>query len=154
MKGKGLIFVLVFSLAINASILAAMGYHYYRDASSEKDTPCPLSPSHQHLYQQLNLSAAQLAEMDPLARTFHERLAKLGTVMEAKNSRLVNLLAQEKADPGLIEELRNEMASIQDEIQKEVIAHILEFKKILDPQQQEHFFVLMRKAGPSERLNR
>ena len=77
MKGKGLIFVLVLSLAINASILGAMGYHYYRDASLAKEAPCPLSPAHQHLYQQLGLSAPQLAQMEPLAQKFHERLGEL-----------------------------------------------------------------------------
>ena len=38
------------------------------------------------------------------------------------------------------------MAGIQDEIQKEVIAHILETKKILDPKQQNQFFALMRQS--------
>ena len=57
MKGKGLFFVLILSLAMNASILGGMGYNYYRDASLAKEAPCPLSPSHQHLYQELGLSA-------------------------------------------------------------------------------------------------
>jgi hypothetical protein len=38
------------------------------------------------------------------------------------------------------------MAGIQDGIQKEVIAHILETKKILDSKQQERFFALMRQS--------
>jgi hypothetical protein len=38
------------------------------------------------------------------------------------------------------------MAGIQDEIQKEVIVHILESKKILDPKQQQRFFDLMRQS--------
>jgi hypothetical protein len=38
------------------------------------------------------------------------------------------------------------MAGIQDEIQKEVITHITESKKILDPGQQKRFFDLMRQS--------
>jgi hypothetical protein len=38
------------------------------------------------------------------------------------------------------------MAGIQDEIQKEVITHIMESKKILDPNQQQRFFDLMRQS--------
>ena len=45
-----------------------------------------------------------------------------------------------------IENLRKEMAGIQDEIQREVIAHIMESKKILDPNQQQRFFDLMRQT--------
>ena len=38
------------------------------------------------------------------------------------------------------------MAGIQDEIQKEVIEHILETRKILDVEQQQQFFDLMRQS--------
>jgi len=146
MKGKSLIFVLILSLAINASILGTMGYHYYREASSAKDAPCPLSPAHQHLYQQLGLSTPQLAEMEPLAQKFHERLGKLGIAMKGENERLVELLGQKVVDPVQVEGLRKEIAGIQDEIQREVIAHILESKKILDAKQQNQFFALMNQS--------
>src|SRR5512136_2150231 len=140
MKGKGFIFILVLSLAINASILGAMAYHYYRDASLVKEAPCPLSPAHQHLYQQLGLSAPQLAQMEPLAQKFHERLGQLEGDMKGKNERLVELLRQREIDPVQVERLRKEIAGIQDAIQKEVIAHILDSKKILDAKQQNQFF--------------
>jgi Spy/CpxP family protein refolding chaperone len=146
MKGKGLFFVLILSLAMNASILGGMGYNYYRDASLAKEAPCPLSPSHQHLYQELGLSHSQLAQMEPLAQKFHGRLAELESAMKGKNERLVKLLGQKDVDPGQAEVLRKEIAGVQDEIQKEVIAHILETKKILDPKQQNQFFALMSKS--------
>jgi Spy/CpxP family protein refolding chaperone len=152
MKGKSLIFVLILSLAINASILGTMGYHYYRDASSAKDAPCPLSPAHQHLYQQLGLSTPQLAEMEPLAQKFHERLGKFGIAMKGKNERLVELLGQKEVDPVQVEGLRKEIAGIQDEIQKEVIAHILESKKILDAKQQKQFFALMSESVATRQI--
>ena len=134
------------SLAINASILGTIGYHYYRDASLAKDAPCPLSPAHQHLYQQLGLSTPQLAQMEPVAQKFHERLGQLETAMKGKNERLIELLGQREVDPGQVEGLRKEIAGIQDEIQKEVIAHILETKRILDQKQQNQFFALMSQS--------
>ncbi len=146
MKGKSLILVLILSLAINASILGTMGYHYYRDASLAKDAPCPLSPAHQHLYQQLGLSTPQLTRMEPLAQKFHERLGQLESAMKGKNESLIELLGQKEVDPGRVEGLRKEISGIQDEIQREVIAHILETKKILDARQQKQFFVLMSKS--------
>ena len=150
MKGKSLLFVLVLSLAINASVLGTMGYHYYRDASLAKDAPCPLSPAHQHLYQQLGLSIPQLAQMEPVAQKFHERIGELEAAMKGENGRLVELLGQKVVDPVQVEGLRREIAGIQDEIQKEVIAHILESKKILDSKQQERFFDLMRQSMAGE----
>jgi len=146
MKRKSLLFVLILSLAINASILGNMGYHYYRDASLAKDAPCPLSPAHQHLYQQLGLSVPQLAQMEPVAQKFHERLGGLETAMKGKNERLVEILGQKVVDPVQVEGLRKEIAGIQDEIQKEVITHILETKRILDRKQQKQFFALMSQS--------
>jgi len=152
MKRKSLLFVLVLSLAINASVLGTMGYHYYRDASLAKEAPCPLSPAHQHLYQQLGLSTPQLAQMEPVAQKFHERLGELETAMKGKNERLVGLLGQKVVDPVQVEGLRKEIAGIQDDIQKEVIAHILESKKILDAKQQKQFFALMSQSLPTGQI--
>jgi Spy/CpxP family protein refolding chaperone len=145
MRSKWLILILILSLAINSAVLATVGYHYYRNVSTAPSAPCPMSPGDSHLYQSLGLSNVQLAKMEPLAQSFHGRLAELGTRMEEKKETLTNLL-QKDSDPASIENLRKEMAGIQDEIQKEVIIHIMESKKILDPNQQQRFFDLMRQS--------
>jgi Spy/CpxP family protein refolding chaperone len=141
---------LVFSLAINASVLGTMGYHYYRNSWIMPSASCPLSPNHQHLYQELGLSRGQLAKMEPLAQKFHGRLADLGAAMKGENKRLVELLGQKEVDQSQVEGLRKEIAGIQDAIQKEVIAHILESKTILDSKQQDRFFDLIRQSLAGE----
>ena len=145
MRPKWLILILILSLAINAGVLVSMGYHYYVNASTPSSAPCPMSPGDSHLYQSLGLSKVQLSKMEPLAQKFHSRLAELGARMEEKKEALTDLL-QKDSDPASIENLRKEMAGIQDEIQKEVISHIMESKKILDPIQQQRFFDLMRQS--------
>jgi len=145
MKSKWLTVVLVLSLAINAGVFVSMGYHYYVNASTSSTAPCPMSPGDSHLYQSLGLSKIQLSKMEPLAQKFHARLAELGVLMEEKKKILVTLL-QEDSNPVSIENLRREMAGIQDEIQKEVITHITELKKILGADQQRRFFDLMRQS--------
>ena len=84
--------------------------------------------------------------MEPVAQKFHERLGQLETAMKGKNERLVELLGQREVDPAQVEGVRKEVAGTQDEIQKEVIGHILETKKILDARQQKQFFALMSKS--------
>ena len=145
MRSKWLTVVLFLSLAVNAGVLATAGYYYYRSDSPTPSPPCPISPGDSHLYQSLGLSNLQLAKMEPLAQKFHGRLAELGATMEKKKETLVALL-QKDSDPESIENLRKEMAGIQDEIQKEVITHITESKKILDAKQQQRFFNLMRQS--------
>jgi hypothetical protein len=145
MRSKWLVLILILSLAINAGVLVSMGYHYYVNASTPSSAPCPMSPGDSHLYQSLGLSNLQLSKMEPLAQKFHARLAELGAQMEEKKQTLTNLL-QKDSGPARIENLRKEMAGIQDEIQKEVIIHIMESKKILDSNQQQRFFDLMRQS--------
>ena len=145
MRSKWLTVLLVLSLAVNAGVLATMGYHYYCDASSTSSASCPMSPGDSHLYRSLGLSDLQLSKMEPLARSFHGRLAELGAAIEGKKELMIDLL-QKDGDPVTIEKLRNEMAAIQDEIQNEVIVHITETKKILDPKQQQRLFDLMRQS--------
>ncbi len=145
MRSKGMTFLLLFSLAVNVAVLATIGYHYYHNTCLTPSVPCPLSPRDAHLYQSLGLSAVQLSKMEPLAQKFHGRLAQLQAVLEGKRSLLIDLL-QKDSDPATIETLRREMAGIQDEIQKEVIVHIMESKKILDPDQQGRFFDLMHQT--------
>jgi Spy/CpxP family protein refolding chaperone len=150
MRSKWLIVVLFLSLAINAGVLGTMGYHYYRNTCLTPSAPCPLSPGDSHLYQSLGLSDAQLAKMGPLAQRFHSRLAELGAAMKGRRELLVDLLAKD-ADPAGIENLRREMANIQDEIQREVISHIMETKKILDAKQQQRLYVLIKQSMASGR---
>ena len=145
MRSKWLVLILILSLAINSAVLATVGYHYYVNASTPSSAPCPMSPGDSHLYQSLGLSRVQLSKMEPLAQKFHARLAELGARMEEKKETLTDLL-QKDSDPVKIENLRKEMAAIQDDIQKEVITHIFESKKILDSKQQQDFFNLMRQS--------
>ena len=145
MRSKWLVLILFLSLAINAGVLVSMGYHYYVNASTPSSAPCPMSPGDSHLYQSLGLSKVQLSKKEPLAQKFHARLAELGALIEEKKETLTDLL-QKDSDPVKIENLRKEMAGIQDDIQKEVITHIFESKKILDSKQQQHFFSLMRQS--------
>jgi Spy/CpxP family protein refolding chaperone len=154
MRSKWLTVLLVLSLAVNAGVLATMGYHYYCDASPTASAPCPISPGDSHLYQSLGLSDLQLSKMEPLAQAFHGRLAELGATMERRKELLIDLLRKD-SDPVIIEKLRREMAGIQDEIQNEVIVHIAETKKILDPEQQQRLFDLMRQsmAGKTSMLS-
>jgi len=145
MRSKWLTLILILSLAVNAGVFASIGYYYYVSASTPSTAPCPMLPGDTHPYQSLGLSKSQLTKIDPMAQKFHARITELGAAMEQKREALVTLL-QKNGDPVQIENLRREMAGIQDEIQKEVITHITELKKILDPDQQRRFFDLMRQS--------
>lgn len=152
MNKKILWIVLTLSLAVNISGLATIGYHYWRNFCPTPAAPCPLSPEDSHLYQTLGLSPDQLAKMTALAGAFHRRLNELEGAVAVKRNLLIDTLGEEKADLPKTEILRKEIAGYQDEVQKEVIAHIAESKKIMTPDQQKQFIELLRaslKQGPA-----
>ncbi len=149
MRTKWWILVLIFSLAINAAFLTICGYQYYRYTCVAPSAYCPVSPGNRHLYLALGLSDSQMGKMEPLAHSFHTGLEKLTSDTERKRELLVNLLSREQVDAGAIERLRKDMAGIQDRIQREVIAHIFDMKRILDPEQEERFFRLLRSGDIS-----
>ena len=145
MRSKWFTLSLILSLAINGAVLATIGYHYYQNTCRVPSAPCPMSPGDSHLYESLGLSEVQLSKMEPVAQKFHARLGELAALMEGKREALLKLLENDSNSES-IEHLRKEMAGIQDEIQREVITHIVESKKILDPDQQHRFFDLMRQS--------
>jgi hypothetical protein len=152
MKGKLLIVVLTLSLAVNASAVVTIGYHYWRNTCLTPSTPCPLNPTDRHPYQDLGLSLEQMTQMASMAQSFHGRLNELEGAIETKRNLLIDSLGKEKIDLPRTEAIRKEIAVFQDEIQKEVIAHIAESKKIMTPDQQKRFIELLRVSSTNGQL--
>ncbi len=144
MKPRWLIYILILSLAMNAAILATVGYRFWRGSGSHPPSTCPLDQGERYLYEDIGMSKSQLAEMALLAKTFHGKLDLFKTAMFEKKAVLVDLLSRETVDATAIENIRRDMAAIQDDIQREIVAHILQVKKIMDIKQQQRFFEIMR----------
>jgi hypothetical protein len=144
MRSSWLTGILVLSLAVNAAILGTLGYHYVINLPRSSPASC-FSAEDSHLYQSLGLTSEQLAKMEPLAHAFHRHMDAMKASMEQKRNLLIDLLHRGD-DPDRLEGLRTEMASIQNAIQKEVIVHVSDIKKILNSKQQERFFHLMRES--------
>jgi hypothetical protein len=153
MKGKLLIVVLTLSLVVNASAIATIGYHYWRNICFTPSAPCPLNQEDHHLYQDLGLSTEQLAKMASLSDSFHRRLNGLEAGIEARRNLLIDCLEEEKIDLPRTEAIRKGIAAFQDEVQKEVIAHIAESKKIMTPAQQKRFIELLRASSNNGQIH-
>ncbi len=151
MKGKLFIIVLTLSLAVNASAIGTIGYHYWRNTCLTPSAPCPLNQEGHRPYQDLGLSPEQLAKMTSLAQTFHGRLNELEAAVDARRNLLIDCLGENQIDLPRTETLRKEIAGYQDEIQKEVIGHIAESKKIMNPDQQKRFIELLRTSSDNGR---
>jgi len=145
-ENRWLVMILVLSLAINIAALAGGAYKGYCGRHLASTALHSSDKMDHHFYQVLGLTPAQLAKMDPMAEAFHSRLENLHSAMAKKKDQMVDLLSRKNSPSRQIEKLREEMAAIQGNIQKWVISHVLEVKAILDLDQQERFFDLLRKS--------
>ena len=150
MKNRRLLMVLILSLAVNTAALAVGGYNWYCSRHLSSTALHPSDKMDHHFYQVLGLTPAQLSKMNPMAAGFHSRLESLHSAMAEKKDQMVNLLSRKNSASRQIEKLREEMAATQDSIQKLVISHVLEVKAILDLDQQERFFDLLRRSMTHE----
>jgi Spy/CpxP family protein refolding chaperone len=151
MKNRWIVIILVLSLSMNTAVLAVAGYTYYGSSSRPTLAAGHSQDMKHHFYKLLGLSTTQLEKMTPLADSFHDNLNKLHSKMGAKKDALLNLLGGDGESPVRIEALRMEMATIQDSILKTVIAHVLDVKQILDPDQRERFFELLNRSMSQEK---
>jgi Spy/CpxP family protein refolding chaperone len=144
MQNKWMIMVLMVSLAMNTAFVAVVGYAYLLNPDRPHPRTNHFSGRDHHFYKVLKLTPSQMQQMTPMAASFHERLNRLYAEMESRKEKMIRVLGGEKQSVDQVENLRREMAAVQNKIQKTVIAHILDVKALLDAGQQKRFFNLLR----------
>jgi Spy/CpxP family protein refolding chaperone len=154
MKDNLLKYILVLSLLLNFSLLGAAGYTYYQQ--NRYRTPpfgygapgrFPVASSIQpHLFEALSLKAEQRELFEQKAPLFHEALDKKREKVDRLRRSLFDLMRASYPDSKAIEMTIAEINGVQQEMQKLVMAHMLEFKSMLDKGQQKKFFDMIEKA--------
>jgi Spy/CpxP family protein refolding chaperone len=154
MKDNILKYILVVSLLLNFSFLGAAGYTYYHQ-TRYRASPfgyglpgrVPVGSSIQpHLFEALSLKPEQRKLFEQKAPLFHEALDKKREKVDQLRRSLFDLMGGDHPDSKAIEETISEINGVQEDMQKMVVAHMLQFKSMLDRDQQKKFFDLIEKA--------
>jgi Spy/CpxP family protein refolding chaperone len=155
MKNNLLKYLLVLSLLLNFSFLGAAGYTYYQrnrypSAPFGYGPPgrVPVgSPSiHPHLFEALSLSPEQRKVFEQKAPLFHKTLEEKREKVDQLRRSLFDLMRTEHPDSKAIEAIIAEINDVQEDMQKLVAAHMLQFKSMLNEEQQRKFFDLIQGA--------
>jgi len=150
MKNNLTVSLLILSLAMNVAVLTVVGYNFY----NQSHQPLPIrsfsSQKNHHFFEVLGLTPEQQIRMEPMAALFHHQLGVIYSTMKIKRDSLFKLLSQKNIDQTQIDRLREQIAAIQDNIQRTVISHLLDVKLILNETQQERFFGLLNKSMDTE----
>lgn len=148
MKDNILKFVLVLSLLLNISMLVSAGYTYYKQSRYQAS---PFGYGLQKpgwqvpgcFFEELSLKPEQVRTMQQRAFTFHADLDRKRRDIDQKRISLVTLMRATSPDSKAIDTTIVEINRLQLEVQKTAVAHMLEFKGMLDKDQQVRFFNLI-----------
>jgi Spy/CpxP family protein refolding chaperone len=155
MKSNLLKYILVLSLLLNFSLLGTAGYTYYQknryrpssfDYGAPGRMPVGCTSTQPYLFEALSLQPEQRKLFEQKAPLFHQALDKKREEVDRLRRSLFDLMGADHPDSEVIGATIVEINGVQQDMQKLVVAHMLEFKSMLDKDQQKKFFDLVQGA--------
>jgi hypothetical protein len=146
MKNNLFKYILILSLLLNFSLLGAAGYTHYQSSRAPVVLPLNFDSRSNYLFQQLSLKPEQIKLFQQKAALFHDLLGKKRQEVDQMRGSLFGLLRADVPDSQAIQGTILKINRIQAEMQKMVVAHMLEFKAMLDKDQQNKFLGLIEGA--------
>ena len=146
---------MVLSLVLNLSLLGAAGYSYYQQNrhrplpfgyGTPGRVPAGCTSTQPYLFEALALKPEQRKLFEQKAPLFHQALDKKREEVDRLRRSLFELMSADHADSKAVEATIAEINGIQKDMQKLVVAHMLQFKSMLDKDQQKKFFDLVQGA--------
>lgn len=149
MRRDWLLYLVVFSLALNVGTLGALFYFRYHDGKAALRETSPPPPMREILGR-LNLRPEQRQTLASLAPEHRRRLRGMRQELLARRRELVALL---KAEPlpawPLIQDKVREISSLQGQLEEEVVQHLLKVQQVLDADQRTAMAALLEERLPA-----
>lgn len=144
MKRNWLLYLVIFSLALNVGTVGTFIYLRYQDHTQRtaREMPPPL-PLHT-LWRSLNLDASQRRALHGLFPEHRDKVRELREGLFKKRQELFGLLTNEPPDQTAIRAKVREISVLQGQLEEELMRFLLEFKKNLKPEQTTVFLDLVQ----------
>ncbi len=156
MRRNWLRFVLVISLALNFSFLLTVGYMHFKQKQYWTTPFGGTIEKNRFLFEGLSLQPEQRQKMKQRALSFRSQVDGKRKIIAEKRKELFALLRADQSDRPAIDAVIKDLSSMQEDLQKTIVLHILGTKDLLDKEQQKRLFDLMAKTmhsgGPIECL--
>jgi Spy/CpxP family protein refolding chaperone len=134
----------VLFLAVIAAVAALASYatlHFSRDDVTPDEVT-----SHEWLHRELNLTDAQLKELEPIEAKFGERQRSLAEAMQVAKHHLAEVIAEDKAYTPRVSAAVEHVHHCMGELQKVTIEHVFAMRAVLSPKQGDRLLILAEKA--------
>jgi Spy/CpxP family protein refolding chaperone len=139
MKRNLVILALIVLVAVNISALATI-IHDRSSRGSRAGVGRPRGHPIVYLREHLGLDDSQIAEFEARRESFERDNEKLHDRMEERRKALMEELRAEYPDTLRIDQIVDEIGTLQADLQKRALRHMLQEQEILTPEQREKFF--------------
>jgi Spy/CpxP family protein refolding chaperone len=137
-KRNWLIYLVIFSLALNLGTIGTFAYLRHQDQAEKAAAAAPPLPL-RSLWRQLNLDNSQRQALHSLFPDHRRKVDQIRQELAQKRQELFNLIQGESTPMSAIRAKIQEISALQGSLEEEMVQFMLAFKKTLTPQQQTAF---------------
>ncbi len=102
--------------------------------------------AHDWVHSRLDLTAEQIAALDPIERAYDERRDQLARALQEANGLLADAIEADGRDSEGVHRAIEEIHSRMGDLQKETIGHVFEMRAVLTPDQYDQLIDLTAAA--------
>lgn len=141
MKRNWLIYLVMFSLALNLGTIGTIVYLRYQDQPRlAAGSPPPL----RSLWRELKLDESQRQTLGRLFPEHHQKVKAIRQELAQKRQELFDLIKEESTPWSAIQAKIQEISALQGGLEEEMARFMLEFKKNLNSEQHAAFLNLVQ----------
>jgi len=142
-KRDWLIYLVMFSLALNLGTIGTIVYLRYQDHQHPAAGPPPPPMPMKSLWRELNLDESQRQTLRRLFPEHHQKVKAVRQELAQKRQELFDLIKAESAWSAIQAKVQ-EVSALQGSLEEEMARFMLEFKKNLNPEQHAAFLNLVQ----------
>ncbi|MDD3580461.1 MAG: periplasmic heavy metal sensor [Desulfobacca sp.] len=143
MKRNWLVYLVIFSLALNLGTIGVMAYLHYQYRAEEITPMKPPPPSLGQVFRELNLDRNQKQTLGQLFPEHRREVEKLRRELAQKRLNLFEMLRVSEPSPEMIAAKIKEINTIQCNLENEQARFLLALKTSLRPEQQEKLLAVI-----------
>ena len=139
MKNKWLYIILILSLGLNLGIFLRVGYHLLNKAASGNRLCGEYKWHTSPLSRKLNLSEEQTKTIQSYQKEMQSDSLAIRDSLSQKRQALMALIKSSALDEKTVDTQLKDISSLQGQLEKKVIQHLIKIHKVLTPEQSAKF---------------
>jgi Spy/CpxP family protein refolding chaperone len=143
-KRDWLLYLVIFSLALNLGTIGTFAYLRYQDQLRQALSHSPPPPPLRFLWRDLQLDESQRQALRRQAPGHHRRVRGFRQELAQKRQELFDLIKEDSAPWSAIQAKIQEISALQGSLEEEMARFMLELKKNLTPAQRTAFLNLVQ----------